>query len=235
MILFFLSHAGGSAKSYCSFKRFLPKELNVIPMELSGHFTRSDEPLLNDISSCVSDLLDRHSNSMAYDRYAVFGHSMGTVLAAELVRQSKLRGLATPEHIFLSGHCAPDEAVQCFPDALNATDEDIINFFRENNIASFPPIQDEELIKKLNTLLCNDVRMADSFHITADDVKFDCDITVFSALDDIMLKNTDMNGWKRFTNGSCDVIQFSGGHFYFNQHKEQICSIISRKLGYSLI
>ena len=45
MVLFFLPHAGGSAKSYCTFKRYLPRDLKVVPMELSGRFTRSGEPL----------------------------------------------------------------------------------------------------------------------------------------------------------------------------------------------
>ncbi len=232
MILFFLPHAGGSAKSYSSFKRFLPKELNVIPMELSGHFTRSDEPLLNDIRSCVTDLLDKHCDAISSDDYAIFGHSMGTILTTELVRQAKMRSLAMPKHIFLSGRCAPDEAIQCFKDSPNASDEEIVSFFYKNNATASPLIQDEELIRRLNHLLCTDVRMADSFRITADEVKFDCDITVFNALDDVMLKGIDMNGWQRFTSRSCDVIPFSGDHFYFNQHKEEICRIISKKLGY---
>ena len=58
MTLFFFPHAGGSAKSYASFKRFLPKDLNVITMELSGRFTRSDGPMLHDIESCISELFD---------------------------------------------------------------------------------------------------------------------------------------------------------------------------------
>ena len=31
MVLFFLPHAGGSAKSYCTFKRYLPRDLKVVP------------------------------------------------------------------------------------------------------------------------------------------------------------------------------------------------------------
>lgn len=231
MILFFLPHAGGAAKSYSSFKRFLPKELNVVPMELSGHFTRSSEPLFTDIPSCVSDLLDKHAERINEGEYAIFGHSLGTMLSAELVHQIKKRGMNEPKHIFLSGRCAPDEPIKCFRNSDTATDEEIIDFFYSGTPSAMPKIDDEELINQLNRLLCTDVRMCDSFRITPDEVKFGCDITVFEGTEDAMLKGVDMNGWKRFTDGSCDIIKFSGDHFYYNQHKEEICGIIAGKLG----
>ena len=64
MVLFFFSHAGGSAKSYVSFKRFLPKETTVIPMELSGRFTRMSEPLLDNVADCIADLIEKHSEDI---------------------------------------------------------------------------------------------------------------------------------------------------------------------------
>ena len=106
MVLFFLPHAGGSAKSYSAFKRFLPKELTVVPMELSGRFTRYSEPLLDTVEDCVSDLIEKHSAHFR-GSYALFGHSMGTVLVTELVKQAREKGLEMPVHIFLSGKNPP--------------------------------------------------------------------------------------------------------------------------------
>ena len=75
MVLFFLPHAGGSAKSYCTFKRYLPRDLKVVPMELSGRFTRSGEPLLTEVSACVADLIQTHRLLLEQEPYALFGHS----------------------------------------------------------------------------------------------------------------------------------------------------------------
>ena len=225
MVLFFLPHAGGSAKSYSSFKRFLPKELTVVPMELSGRFTRSSEPLLDTIDGCVADLIEKHSELLRGD-HVIFGHSMGTVLATELVRQAKAKGLAMPKHIFLSGKNPPDEDVHCFEDVENASDEDIVAFFNKNSLASAPVIPDEELVKQLNKVLCTDVRMAERYKATPDDIDFGCDITVLYGTEDPLMQTVDMNSWSRFTSGRCEVIPFSGDHFYFGAHKEEICKII---------
>lgn len=231
MVLIFLSHAGGSAKSYSAFKRFLPKDLNVVPMELSGRFTRSSEPMLTDIPSCAADLLEKHSELFKDGEYAVFGHSMGTLMASELVRQAKEKGLGSPAHVFLSGRCAPDEPVDCFPGSDNASDEKILEFFSANGLSGSSPIADEELTRTLNRILCTDVRMADSFKMPAAALDFGCDITVFYGTEDMLLTGIDMNGWSRFTSGKCETVPMSGGHFFFRQHREEICRIITEKLG----
>ena len=231
MVLFFLPHAGGSAKSYSSFKRFLPKELNVVPMELSGRFTRSGEPLLDTVEDCVSDLITKHRELLANEDYAVFGHSMGTVLACELVRQAKAQGLRMPKHVFLSGKNPPDEDVHCFKGVETASDEKIVDYFSANSLSSNAPVPDEELMRTLNRILCTDVRMAERYSISPAEVGLDCDMTVLFGRDDILMQNVDMSSWGRFTTGKCETFGFSGGHFYYTEHKEEVCKIISDKLG----
>ena len=226
MVLFFLPHAGGSAKSYSSFKRFLPKDLTVVAMELSGRFTRSSEPLLDTVPDCVSDLIEKHGELLKGD-YVLFGHSMGTVLTTEFIRQAKEKGLSLPKHIFLSGKNPPDEDVHCFENISEASDEEIVEFFSKNSLAS-PAVPDEELTKMLNKILCTDVRMAELYK--SEPFDFGCDITVMYGTEDLLMQHVYMNSWSRFTSGKCEVIPFSGGHFYFNQHKEEICKIILNRI-----
>ena len=229
MTLFFLSHAGGSAKSYCTFRQFLPGELKVVPMELSGRLTRLSEPLLDTVPSCVSDLIEKHRELLRGD-YALFGHSMGTVLAAELVRQAKEKGLAAPEHVFLSGKNPPDEKMHCFENADTATDDEILSFFGSHSLSTPVPVANKELLKLLNRLLCTDVRMTERYSAAPGDIDLGCDITVLFGTEDPLLKGTDMRGWGRFTSGKCKLYPFSGGHFYYQQHREEICDIIKEKL-----
>ena len=232
MVLFFFPHAGGSAKSYSSFKRFLPKELTVVPMELSGRFTRSSEPLLNNVQDCVADLIEKHSELLSGD-YALFGHSMGTVLVTEFVKQTKAKELPQPCHIFLSGKNPPDEDVHCFENVENASDDEIVSFFTKNSLSSNAPVPDDELMRALNRVLCTDVRMAERYKTTPDEVKFGCDITVIYGKDDPLMQSVDMNSWSRFTDGRCEAFPFEGDHFYFQQHKEDVCKIITERLGLS--
>ncbi len=234
MTLFFFPHAGGSAKSYASFKRFLPKSLNVVTMELSGRFTRSGEPLLSDIPACVSDLFEKHADlpALLESGYAVFGHSMGTVLACEFVRQARAKGLPAPVHAFLSGKTAPDDDLRLFEDIRNASDEEIVAFFAQHSMAA-PAIAvpDEELMRQINRILCNDVRMVEKCRLTPEDVQFGCPITAIYGTEDDMLQNADLSGWSRFTEKGCEVITFPGGHFYYAAVKPEVCQIICERLN----
>lgn len=60
MKLFILPHAGGSAKSYCAFKHFLPQEIELVPLEPSGRGARLGEPFFDNIPDCVTDLIDKN-------------------------------------------------------------------------------------------------------------------------------------------------------------------------------
>ncbi len=231
MVLFFLPHAGGSAKSYCSFKRFLPQSLKVIPMEIAGRSTRSSEPLFTDISDCCRDLLEKHRDVIASEEYAIFGHSMGTLLACELVRQAREQGLPEPEHVFLSGRCSADEKAMIFKSDETTTDEDITDFFFSKSLFPKPAQGAEELMAMLSRILCADVRMADKCCISPEEFKFSCDITVLYGKDDEMLSAYDMHGWQRMTDGNCTVQDFEGAHFYYQENKEAVCRIIADTLN----
>ena len=230
MILFFLPHAGGSAKSYCSFKKYLPRTLNVIPMEIAGRGTRSAEPLFTEVSACCNDLIERHGDAMASDDYVIFGHSMGTLLACELVRQARDKGIPEPKHVFLSGRCSADEEAMLFKSGDDTSDEEITGFFFEKALLPKPTSGAEELMAMLSRILCADVRMADRCCFLPDKFRFNCDVTVIYGREDEMLRGFDMQGWQRMTSGSCTVCDFSGGHFYYQENKEAVCKIISDTL-----
>ena len=227
MVLFFLPHAGGSAKSYCTFKRYLPRDLKVVPMELSGRFTRSGEPLLTEVSACVADLIQTHRLLLEQEPYALFGHSMGTLLAAELIRQTQTAGLPPPRHAFMSGRCAPCTRML---NADHLSDEELVQFFAQGGLSTAIPDTDPELRRMLNRILCTDVRMADRFTLTPEEAPFGCDITVLYGKEDHILRNVDLRDWDRFTGGKCDYFGFSGGHFFFAQHLKEICGLITERI-----
>ena len=229
MVLFFLPPAGGSAKSYCTFKRYLPRDLKVVTMELSGRFTRSGEPLLTEVSACVADLIQTHRLLLEQEPYALFGHSMGTLLAAELIRQTRTAGLPTPRHAFMSGRCAPCDGTRML-NADHLSDEALVQYFAQGGLSTTIPDTDPELRRMLNRILCTDVRMADRFTLTPEEAPFGCDITVLYGKEDHILRNVDLRGWDRFTGGKCDYFGFSGGHFFFAQHLKEICGLITERI-----
>jgi medium-chain acyl-[acyl-carrier-protein] hydrolase len=87
MNLFCIPYAGGSANLiFKSWQAELPATIRVIPMELPGHGSRMKEPRLGCVSDVVADLLPQIRAAAADSPYAIYGHSMGTLIAYELIK-----------------------------------------------------------------------------------------------------------------------------------------------------
>jgi surfactin synthase thioesterase subunit len=121
--------------------------------------------------------------------------------------------------------------MHCFETILTASDEEIVEYFSHNSLSdSVPAMLDNSLKRLLNKILCTDVRMAERYKATPEDVTFDCDITVFYGESDPLLQDLDMSTWSRFTTGKCEVYPFEGDHFYYIKCKEAVCDIIKEKI-----
>ena len=225
-----IPHAGGSAKSYCCFKKYLPDSIKIVPMEIAGRTSRSDEPFFMTVQDCARDLLDRHADIIKNEKYALFGHSMGTMIATELVSLIQTQGLPEPEHVFLSGRFAPDEIYDLI-NKKNPSDDDILSFFSVNSLLPDSVLSNKDVLNLFSKIICSDVRMTEGFSISSDKVKFRCDISIMYGQDDELLKVSDMKGWTRFADKKCTFCSFPGGHFYHLDDKEAVCRIISDTIG----
>ena len=75
-------------------------------MELPGRGQRISEPLLSDIHKIVDDAflqIKAHINIP----YAIYGHSLGTLLGFLLVKRILNENLQQPLHLFFSGRGGP--------------------------------------------------------------------------------------------------------------------------------
>lgn len=100
-------YAGGTASVYRGWETALGADVRVVPVALPGRGPRLRErpysamhPLARDLAEALVDC------ELAHD-YALFGHSMGALLAYEVACELRARGHETPRHLFVSGSAAP--------------------------------------------------------------------------------------------------------------------------------
>ena len=108
MKLFCLPYAGGSAIIYREWKPFFASNIELAPVEYAGHGKRIMHPLYKDVQAAVEDVYDMLLAAVANGRpYAIFGHSMGAMLAYEVAQKLRSNNKPLPKHIFFSGRGAP--------------------------------------------------------------------------------------------------------------------------------
>ena len=103
-------HAGGTAASYAGWTRALEhRPVEVIAAQLPGRDSRSGEAPCTNIDVIVDGFADLIAR-LAPVPFALFGHSLGALIAFELARRLRERGIAGLMHLFVSGAFAPQLA-----------------------------------------------------------------------------------------------------------------------------
>lgn len=231
--LCFLSHAGGSARSYASFKKYLPSEINVCPLEIAGRGSRLSERCYTDAAECAGDVFRNNKEIFEAGNYAFFGHSLGAIISFELAKIIKRCHLPSPEHIFFSGRPAPhSKKTSAISGASEQSDEDFIKMFSLYGALPDVLTRNKEMLDIFLPILKSDVKMADNYKIDNPHHELDCDISVLFGNNDLVYSGQDLDLWSECTSGRCSSIGFEGDHFYFNnpEIKLKVCEYISQVL-----
>ena len=86
-----LHHAGGNGAFYLSWAADLAGTCEVWTANLPGRRGRVLEPLVTDLNTLVAELADA-AEALLDRPLAIFGHSMGALLAYEVARELRRRG-----------------------------------------------------------------------------------------------------------------------------------------------
>ena len=99
-------HAGGSASYFFPLSSALAPEFDVYAVQYPGRQDRYKEPLVDDIDD-MADQAYEALEPLIDAPVALFGHSMGAVLAFEVARRMETLAGRSPVLVFASGSRAP--------------------------------------------------------------------------------------------------------------------------------
>ncbi|UDM53204.1 thioesterase II family protein [Cupriavidus sp. MP-37] len=219
--LFCLPYAGASATAYLRWRRLLPAAIGLVPLEPPGRGARLDEPLLRDFEALageMADVLCRHLERQAVP-YALFGHSMGGLLAWRLCHLLRERGHALPQRLLVSGCAAPT----CRdPDRLAALrgDAALSADLRQHGGTPEAVFADAELLRLTLDVLDADYRVCESFRC-GEVPPLPLPIHVFAGLDD-PIAAADLHAWAIETRAGHTLDWFAGGHFFLHDSQAEV-------------
>lgn len=224
--LFVIPYAGGSASIYRKWSVYIPTEIQLIPLELPGRGARFREPLLDSADLMIRDLLQR-IQLLFPTPYAIFGHSLGCLLAVELTNEIAKHGYPLPTALFLSGRNPPDIKSTVIHSDLS--DQELVEELIKMGGTPQEFMLNRELWDIYLPIIRSDLKVVETYECNID-TPLDCTIHILNGTHD---KNIDMdhvNNWARFTSKLYSTIWFEGNHFYIHNFEMGICKYITQFL-----
>ncbi len=222
--LFCFTYAGGTA----SFFDIMDNDLtgiDMIKLEYAGHGVRRKEPYYNDYDELADDLFQRMRESYNGGEYALLGYSMGSITLVEVLRRIIASGMKLPSTLFLAAH-EPQTKSELLDFSSDETDE----WVKERTL-QFGGVPDELVNNSVfwRTYLPMyraDYTLIGKYDFDKLELKTDIHAIVFYSEEDTPL--SEMKLWQRFF--PCEFFQYSGTHFFLQQHHREIGNVIRNKM-----
>jgi medium-chain acyl-[acyl-carrier-protein] hydrolase len=220
-----LPHAGGGVSAYVGWREGLwPAAETAVPI-LPGRDSLIGQPAFTDLPRMIRFLCDQMVAQIP-ESWMLFGHSMGALLAFELARESKRRGIAGLKHVIVSGHAAPD----CPRKQRRLHQLSPAEFLSEIRLLAGTPAEffsSPELCQLLLPSLQADFQLCETY-VYAAGPSLDVPITALSGQHDTEVSLAEVMLWSRHTNAQFTHHQLPGGHFFIRDHREAVLKIVRR-------
>jgi medium-chain acyl-[acyl-carrier-protein] hydrolase len=212
---------------YRGWAAHLPDEVEVVSVQLPGRENRFNEQPIESMERLVGQLVDGLAGYLTRP-FALFGHSMGALIAFELIRRLRRSGVG-PVHLFASGCRAPHLPSRS-PDWHTLPDHDLIT--KIEALGGIPPalLAERQLLDTILPTLRSDCTLSETY-VCRPQPPLNCPVSAFGGLLDDEVFPEDVQGWSCHTTGPFRAHLLPGGHFFINSTLEGLLEMVASELG----
>jgi surfactin synthase thioesterase subunit len=226
--LFCFPHAGGSAVAYRPWAKELSTAVEVHAVQYPGRADRMTEPMVGDahrlarlIAGAMAPMMDRPA--------ALFGHSMGAIVAYETARLLEERG-APPAHLFVSGARPPHRRDVTDEDRVADRDDDgVVAALAELGGSDAEVLADPEMRELVLPYVRNDFRLIEDYE-RRPGPNPDVPVTAIIGDADPHVDEARAREWAEATEGPFRLKVLPGDHFYLVPRQAEVIAEIHNAL-----
>ena len=212
LTLIYLPYAGGGVNELRGWAEHLPEDVALCPVHLPGREARFREPAARSMMELVRPLGTALSDLSG--PYVIFGHSMGSWIGYELVRELRRIGGRLPEQLLVSARRAPGVADPW--SGMHQLDDDALIDTIQARYGAIPPqvAAERGLLQLFLPTLRADLQLLETWDYQPE-APLPIPIYAFHGREDPGVPPEQMATWAGHTRRRFRQIGLAGGHFYF--------------------
>lgn len=226
--LFCFPFAGAGASVYRPWVAAEGVAFEAMPVQLPGREQMFNQTPYTNVQIAVAGLLPKMLERIGANRkVALFGHSMGAVLAYEMASTLALNHSVQIEALFVSGSPGPYAVRTQKASVLN--DAAFLERVQEFAGYSHPAMSDSAMRSLLLPTLRADVEMHEKYKpssVLATDLR----IVALRGSRDVLVSAEQLWQWQEVTSRPLNFVECDGGHMYFAEDQRELLAALSAHL-----
>lgn len=212
--MFCFPFAGGNRTTYAAWINYASSIVDVLPIQLPGRLERLSERPFTIIDSLIDDL--KLVTAPLLDRpFALFGHSMGALIAFELARVLLENGHPLIR-LFVSG-CRSPSLLPLGRNRHLLSDAEFIRELSRIGGTQENLLGNTEIMSLTLACIRADFSMVDNY-VCNHEEPLSCPISAFGGLQDEEVNKVHVREWQEETSKGFSLRMVPGGHFFINSH-----------------
>jgi surfactin synthase thioesterase subunit len=214
--LFCLPYAGGGTATYRNWQKAVRAGIEVCPVRLPGREMRIKDKPIEERGMMVQSIIAALTPVLAQP-YALFGHSMGGLLAYLVACEIRDRRLPLPRHLFVSARPAPQivRSVLSKPVSKLSDAEFLQELAGTVNSSLMDFIAESELLALVLPTLRSDFQLLEGYSYVPRE-RLPLPITALGGISDPTVSETDLQPWAECTTAAFSLEMLEGDHFFVN-------------------
>ena len=220
LTLYIFPHAGGSATYYVPFAKAFSADIKRVAVQYPG---RRDRGLteLESVPELAEDIFTMMAPSAQIGgRIALFGHSMGGLVAFEVALRFQSAGYPVAA-LFISSCAAPGHIRY---KELQGSDREILSLVAQLTDTDPEVLANDEFASTILPTLQSARTIAT--YTRPPEIKVSCPIHAFVGDNDIIVADENMTAWADRTTKEFSIRVFPGDHFYVNHNLPELAKTI---------
>lgn len=204
-------YAGVGPSAFRAWPDALPGEVEIWRVKLPGRESRFREPPVGEMEPLAGALAAALAPLFAR-RWALYGHSMGALVAFELARRARSGGAGEPAALMVGAMRAP-QMPDRFPPLHTLPVEELKAELRRRYGVLNEALDHPEIFEALEPTIRADARLCDTYSYTPAP-PFSCPLFAWGGRRDRHVSEEEIRGWGEQTEGPFAAEMLEADHFF---------------------